>query len=69
MTHLVSGGGAPKLVERKPETSIKTAFPNRPFVRLGLNGDTVEDKMYRVADPKADIPIWQVKDTFILHAK
>jgi hypothetical protein len=65
----VSGGGAAKPVERKPKTFIKTGFPNCHFVRLVLNGDTVEGKMYRVADPKPDISMWEVKETFILHAK
>jgi hypothetical protein len=25
--------------------------------------------MYRVADPKADAPTWEVKDTFTVQAK
>jgi hypothetical protein len=71
VTYLVSGGGAakPVEVERKPETFIKTSFPNCHFVGLVLNGDTVEGKMYRVADPKADAPTWEVKDTFTVQSK
>jgi acid phosphatase type 7 len=72
VTYLVSGGGAadPVEVERKPEDLYQdTGFPNYHFMEFVLNGDTVEGKMYRVADPKADTPTWEVKDTFTIHAK
>jgi hypothetical protein len=72
VTYLVSGGGAakPVEVERKPEDLYQdTSFPNYHFVEFVLNGDTLEGKMYRVADPEADTPTWEVKDTFTIHAK
>jgi hypothetical protein len=72
VTYLVSGGGAAKPVdvERKPEDLYQdTGFPNYHFVEFVLNGNTVEGKMYRVADPKADTPTWEVKDTFTVQAK
>lgn len=72
VTYLVSGGGAakPVEVERKPEDLYQDAgFPNYHFVEFILNGDSVEGKMYRVADPNADTPNWEVKDTFTIHAK
>lgn len=72
VTYLVSGGGAakPVEVERKPEDLYQsTNFPNYHFVEFVLNGDTVEGKMYRVADPEGNTPTWEVKDTFTIHAK
>ncbi len=72
VTYLVTGGGAakPVEVERKPEDLYQdTSFPNYDFVEFVLDGDTMEGKMYRVADPMADTPTWEVKDTFTIHAK
>ena len=72
VTYLVSGGGAakPVEVERKPEDLYQdTNFPNYHFVEFVLNGDTLEGKMYRVANPNADAPAWEVKDTFTVPAK
>jgi Calcineurin-like phosphoesterase len=70
VTYLVSGGGAakPVEVERKPEDLYQdTGFPNYHFVEFVLNGNTVEGKMYRLADPNADTPTWEIKDTFAVE--
>jgi hypothetical protein len=72
VTYLVSGGGAakPVEVERKPEDLYQdTGFPNYHFVEFVLNGNTVEGKMYRLANPDADTPTWEVKDTFTVKGK
>jgi len=72
VTYLVSGGGAakPVEVERKPEDLYQdTHFPNYHFVEFILNGDKMEGKMYRVTDPDASTPVWEIKDTFTVIAK
>jgi len=72
VTYLVSGGGAakPVEVERKPEDLYQdNEFPNYHFVEFVLNGNTLEGRMYRLEDPKADAPKWEIKDTFIIESK
>ncbi len=72
VTFLVSGGGAAKPVdvERTPDDLYQdTGFPNYHFVEFVLNGDVLEAKMYRLADPSADAPSWELKDTFTIPAK
>jgi hypothetical protein len=69
---LVAGGGAasPVEVERKPEDLYQdNSFPNYHYVEFNLNGDVLEGKMYRLADPSAETPTWEVKDTFTISAK
>lgn len=70
--YLVSGGGAakPVEVERKPEDLYQdNSFPNYHFVEFELHGDSVEGKMYRLADHDSEKPVWEVKDTFTIPAK
>lgn len=72
VSYLVSGGGAakPVEVERKPEDLYQdTGFPNYHFVEFVLSGNTVEGRMYRLADGDADTPTWEVKDTFTVEGK
>lgn len=72
VTYLVSGGGAasPVEVERAPDDLYQDkAFPNYHFVEFVSNGNTLEGKMYRLADAKADTPTWELKDSFSIQAK
>jgi hypothetical protein len=72
VTYLVSGGGAasPVEVERAPDDLYQDkAFPNYHFVEFVSNGNTLEGKMYRLADAKAETPTWELKDSFSIQAK
>ena len=72
VTFLVSGGGAasPVEVERAPDDLYQDkGFPNYHFVEFVLNGDTLEAKMYRLADANAEAPTWEAKDSFKVRAK
>lgn len=72
MIYLVSGGGAakPVEVERKPEDLYQdNSFPNYHFVEFVLHGDSVEGKMYRLADEEPEKPVWEVKDIVTVPAK
>ena len=72
VTYIVSGGGAasPVQVERKPDDLYQdTDFPNYHFVEFQLKGRTLIGKMFRLADPSAAQPNWQVKDTFKIESK
>jgi hypothetical protein len=72
VTFLVSGGGAakPVEVERTADDLYQDkGFPNYHFVEFVLNGDTLDAKMYRLADPSADVPTWELKDSFSIRAK
>jgi hypothetical protein len=72
VTYLVSGGGAasPVRVDRAPEDLYQNNdFPNYHYIKFILNGDTLQAKMYRLVDVKADAPSWDVRDEFTIHAK
>jgi acid phosphatase type 7 len=72
VTYLVSGGGAasPVEVERAPEDLYQDkGFPNYHFVEFVLHDKSLTAKMYRLADANAETPVWEVKDTFEVHAK
>jgi hypothetical protein len=72
ITFLVSGGGAasPVKVDRAADDIYQDpGFPNYHFVEFVLNGDVLDAKMVRLADPDAETPTWEVKDTFTVHAK
>lgn len=72
VTYLVSGGGAakPVPVERKPEDLYQdNAFPNYHFVEFTLKDSYMEGTMYRLVDPTASDPVWEIKDTFRIEAK
>jgi hypothetical protein len=67
VTFLVAGGGAasPVEVERAPDDLYQdNSFPNYHYVEFSLKGNTLEGKMFRLADPKADTPSWELKDSF-----
>lgn len=72
VTFMVSGGGAaaPVPVERAPDDLYQDpSFPNYHFVEFVLDGDKVTGTMYRLDDPSASNPVWQVKDTFVVDAR
>ena len=72
VTFLVSGGGAaaPVKVDRAPDDLYQDpGFPNYHFVEFALNGDALDAKMYRLADPDSETPTWEAKDTFKIQAK
>lgn len=72
ITFLVAGGGgaSPVKVDRAPDDLYQDpGFPNYNFVEFVLKGNQLDARMYRVADPGADKPTWEVKDTFTIDAK
>ena len=72
MTYFVTGGGAarPVEVERKPEDLYQdNSFPNYHFVEFVLKRHTLNGKMYRLVDPRAEIPVWEVKDSFTIRSR
>lgn len=72
ITYLVSGGGgaSPVLVDRAPEDLYQSNdFPNYHYVKLVLKGDKLHAEMFRVADPAAAAPVWQMRDEFTIQAK
>jgi len=72
VTFLVSGGGAasPVEVERSADDLYQdNGFPNYHFVEFTLHGDRLEARMYRLADANAETPVWELKDSFTIHAK
>jgi hypothetical protein len=72
VTFLVTGGGAasPVKVDRAPDDLYQDPrYPNYHFLEFVLKGDDLNAKMYRLVDPSADTPTWEVKDTFTIHAK
>jgi hypothetical protein len=71
ITYLVAGGGgaSPVPVDRAPEDLYQSNdFPNFHYVKFELDGDTLRAKMYRLADPEAANPTWQVRDEFTIAA-
>jgi hypothetical protein len=72
VTYFVSGGGGakPYVVERTPEDMYQTQdFPNFHYVKFVLDGKEMQGTMYRLADPAADKPVWDAKDSFKIIAK
>jgi hypothetical protein len=72
VTYFVSGGGGakPYEVERTPQDLYQTSdFPNFHYIKFTLDGKHLKGTMYRLADPAADHPAWQAKDSFVITAK
>ncbi len=72
VTYFVSGGGGakPYVVERTPEDLYQTEdFPNFHYIKFVLDGKTLKGTMFRLADPAAETPVWDAKDTFSIVAK
>jgi acid phosphatase type 7 len=71
VTYLVTGGGGahPYEVERTPADQYKNADAiNFHYVLFRLNGKELRGTMYRLADPTAQTPEWQTRDTFAILA-
>lgn len=70
--YLVSGGGGalPVPIERSPQDLYQNAaFPNYHYVKFVLHGAQLRAAMYRVADPSAAGPSWEVTDRFVIDEK
>jgi hypothetical protein len=69
VTFLVSGGGgaAPRPIHRGPKDLYQdTEFPNYHYLKFVVNGDELDGSMFRVADPRGDAPVFEVKDHFVI---
>ena len=69
ITYLVSGGGGadPYAVEREPGDQYQDkSFPNYHYIRFSFDGSKLTATMMRVANPDADQPSWEMKDTFVV---
>jgi len=69
VTYLVSGGGGarPYPIARTPADKFQDpAFPNYHYLKFVCDGKTLSATMYRVQDPSASAPTWEVKDTFTI---
>ena len=72
VTYLVSGGGGarPYEVQRGPEDKYQTSDAvNFHYVLFHLEDSALHATMYRLADPSADKPEWQARDSFVIAAK
>lgn len=69
VTYLVSGGGGakPYPIARTPADKFQdAAFPNYHYLKFVFDGKTLSATMYRVRDPAASAPSYEVKDTFTI---
>jgi acid phosphatase type 7 len=67
VVYLVSGGGGakPYPIARTPADLFQDAsFPNYHYLKFVYDGKALQATMYRVKDPTAETPTWEVKDTF-----
>jgi hypothetical protein len=69
VTFLVSGGGgaAPRAIHRGPKDLYQDKeFPNYHYVKFVLTNGALDATMFRVADPAATTPVFEVKDHFVV---
>ena len=72
VTYLVSGGGgaAPYFVERTATDLYQDPnFPNFHYLRFELEANGLKATMFRIQDPTAPVPVWQVRDSFLIPKK
>ncbi len=72
VTYFVSGGGGAKPYEvdrTPPDLYQSNDFPNFHYIRFVLDGKELKGTMYRLADPAAEKPVWDARDTFKITAK
>jgi hypothetical protein len=72
LTYLITGGGGgtPAELNRGASDLYRDpAFPNYHYVKLRLSGDRLHGTMWRLADPEAKAPVWEIKDRFEVAAK
>ncbi len=71
VTYLVSGGGGakPYPIARTPADKFQDpAFPNYHYIKFAFDGKELKATMYRVQDPAAATPTFEVKDSFDIKA-
>ena len=71
VVYLVSGGAgaAPYEVDRTPSDLYQDpSYPNFHYVKMVVEGDVLQGEMYRLADPAAVSPQWDLKDRFEVRA-
>ena len=67
IVYLVSGGGGakPGVVQRGVEDFYRdSSYPNYHYVKFVLRENQIEAEMFRLSDPAAPAPNWEVKDRF-----
>ena len=67
VVYLVSGGGGakPYPISRTPADLYQDkSFPNYHYLRFDFDGERLNVTMYRVQDPLASGPSWEIKDSF-----
>jgi len=67
VTYLVSGGGGAKpypIARTAADQYQDPSFPNYHYIRFSFDGKSLNAAMYRVKNPEAANPDWEVKDTF-----
>ena len=72
VTYLVSGGGGahPYYVERTDQDLYQDPnFPIFHYIKFELTPDSLKATMFRIADPTAEMPVWQEKDHFTIAKK
>lgn len=72
VTYLVSGGGGarPYEVQRGPEDKYQTSDAiNFHYILFRLEDNALHATMYRLADPAAQKPEWETRDSFVIAAK
>jgi acid phosphatase type 7 len=65
--YLVSGGGGAKpypVARTAADLYQDPSFPNFHYIRFDFDGHTLHAVMHRLADPAANQPVWQDKDSF-----
>lgn len=69
VTFLVTGGGGatPRPIHHGPNDLYRDKeFPNYNYVKFVVNGEELDGSMFRVADPKASTPVFELKDHFVV---
>jgi hypothetical protein len=72
IVYLVSGGGGakPRVIRRGPDDLFQDAPEvNYHYVKFVLRGNTLDAQMFRLADPAAGSPTWEVRDRFQVAAE
>lgn len=70
ITYLVSGGGGakPYPIERTAADLYQDQiFPNYHYLEFNWDGKQLKATMFRVSDPAASTPKWEVRDNFVIN--
>jgi acid phosphatase type 7 len=71
VVYLVSGGGGAKpypIARTTADLFQDSAFPNYHYLKFVFDGKDLRGMMYRVQNPEASAPTWEVKDTFLIRS-